>query len=63
MDINLNETVTLSIAHYEEMKEELKLLRQQVQEKTIVKEVPNPILLSLSIAVLLILLFLLVHVR
>jgi len=32
-----NETVTLSLEHYEEMQRELKRLREENQEKTIVK--------------------------
>ena len=39
MNVNINETVTLSLENYEEMKAEIKSLRQQVQEKTIIKEV------------------------
>lgn len=38
-----NETVTLSIETYEEMKEELKLLRQQVKKQTIIKEILPPV--------------------
>lgn len=38
-----NETVTLSLETYEEMKKELKDLREQVKEKTIVKYYHHPI--------------------
>ena len=41
--MSINETVTLSIETYEEMKVEIKNLRQQVKEKTIIKEVLPPI--------------------
>lgn len=37
------ETVTISLQTYESMKDEINLLRRQVQEKTIVKNViPKP---------------------
>ena len=62
MDININETVTLSIQHYEEMKEELKTLRQQVQEKTVIKEAINPIYGFIGVLVLFTLLVLLFHI-
>lgn len=52
MNVNLNETVTLSIETYEEMKAEIKSLRQQVQEKTIYKEVLPPIYGYVAIALL-----------
>jgi len=39
MDIQLNETVTLTIETYEQMRDELKVLREQVKQKTIIKEV------------------------
>lgn len=50
MNVNLNETVTLSIETYEEMKAEIRILRQQVQEKTIYKEVLHPIYGYVAIA-------------
>ncbi len=43
MNIEINETVTLSIETYEEMKAEIKSLRKQVEEKTIYKEVIPPV--------------------
>lgn len=39
----MNETVTLSIETYENMKAKIKSLKEQVREKTIVKEVIPPI--------------------
>ena len=33
--------VTISLRHYEEMKNELETLREKVKEKTIIKEIPN----------------------
>ncbi len=52
MNVKLNETVTLSIETYEEMKAEIKSLRQQVQEKTIYKEVLPPIYGYVAMALL-----------
>jgi len=37
--MDTNETVTLSIQSYEKMKAEIALLREQVKQKTIIKEV------------------------
>ena len=39
MNINLNETVTLSIKTYEDMKNEIKYFRQKAEEKTVIKVV------------------------
>ena len=50
--MSINETVTLSIETYEEMKVEIKSLRQQVKEKTIIKEVLPPIYGYVVLAIL-----------
>ena len=47
-----NETVTLSLETYEEMKKELKDLREQVKEKTIVKYYHHPIYGYVAMAIL-----------
>lgn len=39
MNVNLNETVTLSVQTYEDMKEEIKSLKKLVQQNTIIEEV------------------------
>jgi hypothetical protein len=61
MNVNLNETVTLSIETYEEMKAEIKSLRQQVQEKTIYKEVLPPVYGYVAMAVVIGLWFYILH--
>jgi len=38
-----NETVTLSLQTYEDMKQEIKTLKEQVKEKTIVKYYNHPV--------------------
>ena len=38
-----NETVTLSLQNYEDMKQEIKTLKEQVKEKTIVKYQLHPV--------------------
>lgn len=38
-----NETVTLSLQTYEDMKQEIKTLKEQVKEKTIVKNQLHPV--------------------
>jgi cell division septum initiation protein DivIVA len=40
---NNNETVTLSLKTYEDMKEEIKNLKEQVKEKTIIKYSTHPV--------------------
>jgi hypothetical protein len=61
MNVNLNETVTLSIETYEEMKAEIKNLRQQVEEKTIYKEVLPPVYGYVAMAVVIGLWFYMFH--
>lgn len=43
-DDKLIPTVTISLEEYEEMKNELQVLRTQVQRKTIVKYSPPPVI-------------------
>lgn len=61
MNVKLNETVTLSIETYEEMKTEIKSLRQQIQEKTIYKDVLPPIYGYVAMAVVIGLWFYIFH--
>lgn len=45
-------TVTLSLETYEEMKKELKELREQVQEKTIVKYYRHPVYIQVALVMI-----------